>query len=234
MSEQKERPILFSGEMVEAILENRKTQTRRVVKPQPILKPARSIIIGETLEYSHIWHWEPTLNDHSLFTEAEGFCGGDFGRWRVAMCPYGEPGERLWCRETWFNNNGEGDQDPEQIFYRADGENGGADFEGETIEGDGGGWSQSNHMPRWASRILLEVVSVRVERLQAITEADARAEGIKYPTLFADEPCPSDEYARKSYAGLWSSINGKKPGCEWKLDPFVWVVEFKVLEVKGA
>jgi hypothetical protein len=223
----KERPILFSGEMIKALVEGRKTQTRRVVKA----------LVGDENPANQVcedgggnwiaWYGMVSKNlDMAAETKRQYPNGEGF------KCPYGEPGERLWCRETWFNNNGEGDQDPEQIFYRADGENGGADFEGETIEGDGGGWSQSNHMPRWASRILLEVVSVRVERLQAITEADARAEGIKYPPLFADEPCPSDEYARKSYAGLWNSINGLV--YPWQSNPFVWVVEFKVLEVKAA
>jgi len=166
----KERPILFSGPMVRAILEGRKTQTRRIVKPQP-------------------------LRDRGVMA----FNDGEHPQMR---CPYGKPGDRLWVRETWCP-----DVEPYTFRYKADGD--------EPLER----WRPSIHIPRWASRITLEVVSVRVERLQNISEDDALAEGI---TLVERGTSPVDQFNK-----LWESING--PG-SWEANPWVWVVEFKRIE----
>lgn len=212
----KERPILFSGEMVRAILEGRKTQTRRVVKPQPP-------------------HW--TWTSVKAYAEAQGLTqevpslrGPDEGYW-IKPSPYGQPGDRLWVRETFYCDRSPTPKTPEEIaevtaedsgylFYRADGEP-------KWEEGGKTPWKPSIHMPRWASRLTLEVVNVRVERLQDICEADAKAEGV---TLAMQEELGNPgglnwwQSLRQGYRVLWESING--PG-SWEANPWVWVVEFK-------
>ncbi len=163
--------------MVRAILEGRKTQTRRIVKSR----------------YKDRFGWgtaQPLiLGDEECFNS----------RYK---CPYGKPGDRLWVRETWCP-----DVEPYTFRYKADGD--------EPLER----WRPSIHIPRWASRITLEVVSVRVERLQNISEDDALAEGI---TLVERGTSPVDQFNK-----LWESING--PG-SWEANPWVWVVEFKRIE----
>ena len=216
----KERPILFSGPMVRAILDGRKSQTRRVVK-LPQQYPAKPI--------------HPT---HESW----------IGRWQngFVACPYGQPGDRIWCKETWqvlretcSYETGEYDvREWEADLYGSpqtqllkDCPRGGhraviayrADYE-ESFEGP---WRPSIFMPRWASRITLEVTGVRVERLQEISEADAIAEGIErsdgawasYSPKFGRFMNPIT-----SYHSLWESING--PG-SWAANPWVWVIEFK-------
>lgn len=199
----KERPILFSGPMVRAILEWHKTQTRRVMKPQ-LLQPdgARH----KKLEVPNV----------------------------LKLCPYGKPGDRLWVRETWLARGGGA-----AALYRADYE----DVEAAGLGGLYGGWKPSIFMPRWASRITLEVVNVRVERVQDITEADAIAEGVTCEergekcsgfrppgnTSIDPEECPSciDGYI-PIYQRLWDSINSKR-GFGWETNPWVWVIKFKRL-----
>lgn len=170
--------------MVRAILEGCKTQTRRIVKPQPI-------------EHNGVCEYGPAIagSMHALH------------QWMISnKCPYGKPGDRLWVRETWGKVHYEGvDPDP-TYFYRADE----TDPEKNALIR----WRPSIHMPRWASRIILEVVSVRVERLQGISEEDAKAEGIP-------EECAN--ISIDTFAALWQSING--PG-SWEANPWVWVVEF--------
>ncbi len=184
----KERPILFSVPMVRALLDGSKTQTRRVVKPQP-----------------------------SLGQEFSG---------RV-LCPYGQPGDRLWVREAFSGPHHQDRHPPrdwrstDEIHYWADG-----------CPTNCGDWTKPRpgmFMPRWASRITLGVIGVRVERLQDITEDDARAEGItdggclncgeSETTCGCLNPQPD---ARDSFIYLWQSING--PG-SWAANPWVWVVE---------
>ena len=182
----KEHPILFSGEMVKAILEGRKTQTRRVIKHIPAMgKPD---------------DWCGKIKNPSfrqLF--------GDYAR----FCPYGEPGDRLWVRETWadlrsYINETYPNQAP--VAYKAD---------DTYLVGEK--WKPSIFMPRWASRITLEVVKVRVERVQEISVVDAIAEGI-HPVYGAQ--------SIMCYAQLWDSINAKR-GYPWDSNPWVWVIEFK-------
>ncbi|HGM5918322.1 TPA: hypothetical protein ACKP5X_000585 [Stenotrophomonas maltophilia] len=183
-----ERPILFNGAMVRAILTGRKTQTRRAVK-------------GEALEWLGISKFGP---------EYVATPGND-------LCPFGHPGDRLWVRETWTNAwDEERNQwtDPERYHYRADG------IEAAHVDGMGRSpWIPSIHMPRRACRLVLEITDVRVERLQAISEADARAEGV--------DPEMPDECAL-AFDRLWTSINGP---ASWPSDPWVWVIEFKRVEV---
>lgn len=208
MADTKERPILFSAPMVRAILEGRKTQTRRVVK-MPRGWP----------EYSHC--------DPFAMPPAVWWWNGEHDRVGVRQeCPYGQPGDRLWVRETFvdgyeFDDNGffKLDDDGEcieRIWYRA------TDpdlqwYNGESDWPTNPPWKPSIHMPRWASRILLEVVRVRVERLQAINEVDAIAEG-------ADPVIGDHQPYRAGFMRLWESING--PG-SWELNPWVWVIEFR-------
>jgi hypothetical protein len=189
----KERPILFSGLMVKAILDGRKTQTRRTIKPQPI---SEDFAVGE---------YSPTRIDRN----GEEYPGdkvfglfsadGEFG----IKCPYGAPGDRLWVRETFICVASE--PGPTVCHYRAD----------DDRDCFRGLWRPSIFMPRWASRITLEVTGVRAEKLQDISEQDAIAEG-----FFAAGATTSVE----RFLNLWVKING-----EGSVDanPFVWVVDFK-------
>lgn len=201
----KERPILFSGPMVRALLDGRKTQTRRVAKTfAPVeFNP------HDDREYV-LWHAAkavarvPARNPHE---EAD---------LRMA-CPYGEPGDRLWVRETFCS----GDMGPVRpgcpIAYRAD------------HECTPGPWTPSIHMPRWASRITLAVTSVRVERLQEITTAEIRAEGVDDGRTNPKMCARHDASMRMAFESLWDSINGKRPGCSWDANPWVWVIGFEVV-----
>ena len=198
----KERPILFNSEMVRAVLDGRKTQTRRVVKPLP------SEFMGSP---HHMGFFGGHSGVGAYFYEEEYPEEGSFF-WK---CPYGKPGDRLWVRETWAHFKGE-------TFYRAEGSNNGRIEE--TV-----GWKPSIHMFRRDSRILLEVVSVRVERVQDISEDDARAEappdvvdGQIYPTI-------ADWHPQDAFEHLWDSINDKR-GFGWDTNCWVWVVEFKRVE----
>lgn len=226
-----EKSILFSGEMVRAILDGRKTMTRRIVKPQPTYE-------DETIYAGKIYgpeKYEPVDydKDGEMIEGMEIFGAYDEdGEWGV-KCPY-EPGMKLWVRETFFTRRCAccdlGDEYSDCTCgnppkYRADGYK---LFTGEK-------WSPSLFMPRWASRITLEVTGVRIERLQSITEEDARAEGIKEysnRTFGLDEPaCCMGTNARIAFMRLWDSLNAKR-GYGWKVNPWVWVVQFRKMEGK--
>lgn len=203
----KERGILFSGEMVRAILERRKTQTRRVIK-----NPGR-------------------LNGLML--------SGEEGNW----CPYGRAGDRLWVRETCVRFTGipvnrkpwplapewrlSPDGDPYKSLLPKVYDN----FVAQLDAAAACVSVPSIHMPRWASRITLEVIGVRVERLRDITEEDAKAEGIDLKHFNSMHSLSDKPYAH-CFEWLWNSINAKH-GYGWDVNPYVWVVEFKPLEVKG-
>jgi hypothetical protein len=192
----KEHPILFSGPMVQAIIEGRKTMTRRVVK-----YPTKD---GE-------YGWHPTLGGMQYLP------GGS----TRPFCPYGQPGDRLWVRETFANINKPGIK-PEYI-YRAD------PVEIDEYENDGGKWKPSIHMPRQASRLTLEIVSVRVERLQDISEEYAKSEGVTRLRLSETLNIPRSWVG--AFADFWDSINSKR-GYSWGSNPWVWVIEFKRIEVE--
>lgn len=238
----KERPILFSGEMIRALLSGNKTQTRRIVKP----RKDRNFGVD--------------LVEHELAGEINA---GDF-----TNCSVGQPGDGLWVRETFQGPLVDEDEiasyheegpdkylTPEFCKYRATDQLDAIDFDGNEL-----GWRPSIHMPRWASRITLEIVNVRVEQLQDISIADAQAEGIFFkdygrncfhggswpkdvgecPAPFASHPqregwswkeTTSHEQchgnARYCYGALWESINGAG---SWNKNPWVWVVEFKVVK----
>ncbi|RMI00496.1 hypothetical protein [Stutzerimonas nitrititolerans] len=215
MSEQKERPILFNGAMVRAILEGRKTVTRRAIKPAPQMVTDSSI---------EPWSGDPAVLMRLL--EKSGKC-----------CPFGQPGDRLWVRETWQGPLLSDDemradpgwwkdmsryQNPAHCAYRASGDS------CEFVDPDGDmqcRWKPSIHMPRWASRIQLEITDVRVERLQAITYEQAAAEGIHrdHRMWFAtDEGGPAFINPEAAFAQLWRQTGG-----DFDSNPWVWVVEFK-------
>jgi hypothetical protein len=209
----KERPILFSAPMVGPVLDGSKTQTRRVMKPQP-----RRVDGGVPFGDSPAWaHAEPGS--------------------AIMRCPYGIRGDRLWVRENGWERPYRSARDMREGAdtwppYEYDVEPVCCWEDGELKRLC---WKRrpSIHMPRWASRITLEVTAVRVERLQSISETDAIAEGIEpaaegYWRLYGrDTNGDMDRSARTSYRSLWESING--PG-SWDANPWVWVIEFKRLE----
>ncbi len=203
----KTRPILFSGPMVRAILDGRKTQTRRVVKPQPeYVGPAG----GQADPGS--WGWETSDGYWVLLDQSLPHSGYE----RRLRCPFGQPGDRLWVRECFAF----GTQD-KQVFYRADRLPGHAN----TLR-----WRPSIHMPRWASRVMLEVTGVRVERVQSINPADALAEWCSAEQHSGGLGDPCDELRLlQSFQYLWDSINAKR-GFGWEQNPWVWVVEFKKVD----
>lgn len=186
----RERPILFSGPMVRAILNGQKTVTRRVVKSDWI-QSDRAPLETSTGVF-HFW------------------CSGEH------VCPYGIPGDRLWVREAWASIRVVQAPDQEWVVYR----------EGDNRTDYGGPWKPSIHMRRRDSRILLEIVAVRVERLQDITEEQALAEGVASceQDLDPDGNCYTPV---ELFSILWSSINGTD---SWNANPWVWVVEFKRVE----
>ncbi len=195
-----ERPILFSGPMVRAILEGRKTQTRRVVKHE----------IPQHL--THVRRLTNTNGDEgAVITEHPDMRAGQLAA--SVWCPYGKLGDRLWVRETHYVEHAPSAGETGFILYKS------TDPDAPVSR-----WSPSIHMPRWASRITLEVVSVRVERLNDISEEDAIAEGCPYGVGGGMvDPAVGD----KQFPTLWERING--PG-SWDANPWVWVVEFKRIE----
>jgi hypothetical protein len=200
----KERPILFSAPMVRALLNGSKTQTRRVVKPQP----PKMFCSGDVAAITNGTRW--------AFSRLPERLAHPPGKEPGILCPYGQPGDRLWVRETLDHDAGRGH------FYKATGMYVGplVDYEKEPPPSIGLPCRaiSSIHMPRWASRITLEITGVRVERLQEISRGDATAEGCPFPNMAkGDDP-------RQWYTALWGQINGEG---SWEANPWVWVVEFK-------
>ncbi len=202
MSQAKERPILFSAPMVRAILEGWKTVTRRPVKVQP---RSKGDIGSYGLGQPFIRHPDPTK--------------------RNPECPYGRPGDRLWVRETWYCDHYEVQKGPYlkpndldvvearedgTLVYAADGLT--------PYEAEQPTWKPSIHMPRWASRILLEITEVRIELLQHITIGQICKEGLSR-SMYEFRPVTQ---AFDAFAELWNSTGG-----DWDANPWVWVVEFK-------
>lgn len=213
----KERPMLFSAPMVRALLDGSKTQTRRVMKPQPEPIPHRP---GD--------YWWPCNAFQSMVSVSDTRAPGAHGMAGDA-CQYGAHGDHLWVRETWHCDHFEVQKGPylevpearELLVYRADSER--------PYEAEQPVWRPSIHMPRWASRILLEIISVRVERLNDCSEVDALAEGVKaepcdHVRLSCEEIGCCGPTAKGMYAALWDQINGAGA---WAVNPWVWVVEFK-------
>lgn len=210
----KERPILFSAPMVRAILAGEKIQTRRVVKPQPPENTYTVSVFHHPDPRPHFWAWTDSPNRPDL---------ANLSDW-CAPCPYGQPGDRLWVRETWAHNKVEPikDRAAGDYIYRADLNERGVTRWAAT-------WKPSIHMPRAASRILLEITGVRVERLQAISQDDAYDEGAA--VWAADTVKDGNKYSnvKRAFQALWESINGAE---SWAASPWVWVVEFKPLAAR--
>ncbi|HFE4607969.1 TPA: hypothetical protein ACF26F_003972 [Klebsiella quasipneumoniae subsp. similipneumoniae] len=230
-----ERGMIFNAEMVRAILDGRKTQTRRPIK----WKQTRFTEIGEREDGSK-WPWSE---------DAEHAC--DF--WHP--CPFGAVGDRIWVREAYRFPASLDDVSPTGVgkmavatgyrkpwaptFYEFTGtfSDGWKGFETPPKVSDAGKLRPSIHMPCWASRILLEITDVRVERLNAISEEDARAEGIiDGGCLNCGEPEPCgcanpEPDATDAFAYLWQSIYGQE---NWNANPWVWVIEFKRVEGGAA
>ena len=216
----KERPILFSALMVRAILDVRKTQTRRVMKFQPPSSDYQLSRLMDTTDRTlrkHIGklHWVK-MDGLNIVDETPDYF----------LCPYGEIGDRLWIKETYCKHGA-------LISYKAD-----DDWIAEYRKSsdfnviDNPKWEPSIYMPRIASRITLEITDIRVEQLQDISEEDALAEGVNIYAPYVGVDCegnviesdiiswmPSDYYRE-----LWESINGKG---SWDLNPWVWVIQFK-------
>jgi len=209
----KERPILFSAPMVRAILDGRKTQTRRAFSERTINLMRAAAKLGEV----------------SHFIDEGILAKNDIG-YVLDICPHGKIGDQLWVRETHHHcadkkylideyQQGLISGEAIGLIYKADTPN--------LVICDGG-WMPSIYMPRWASRILLEITDVRVERLNDISRTDAAAEGICYPDR---EKKPdwyrNDNWPEQNFAGLWQSINGDG---SWQQNPWVWVIEFKRID----
>ena len=230
----KERGMIFNGEMVRAILDGRKTQTRRIMKPQP--KPSKSRpgdfwFSSKKLESMvHVSDLAPgnsPIADYHLFIQEH-------------CCPFGAVGDRIWVRETFCPVDDTQYGGEKWVDYRAI-----PKFEASHPAGwdcapndaEALKWRPSIHMPRWASRILLEITDVRVERLNAISEEDARAEGIiDGGCLNCGEPEPCgcanpEPDATDAFAYLWQSIYGQE---SWNANPWVWVIEFERVEGGAA
>ncbi|WP_440487502.1 hypothetical protein [Serratia ureilytica] len=233
----KERPVIFNSEMVRAILDGRKTQTRRVIAN---VSPDNCIPLQK-----------PTKTKDGIYTHVMDAPGH-------GLCPFGRVGDRLWVRETWGVVSHDFDENERIIdwvpdrpataihempfgngyysghaIYAADGEFTWGDDDG---HGERSCWKPSIHMPRKACRITLEITAVRVERLNDISEEDARAEGVKpagdmlpdYPDTFLT---PNGDFAtaKVAFQRLWQSIYGEE---SWGDNPWVWVIEFR--RVGGA
>jgi len=188
----KEHPILFSSKMVKAILDSKKTMTRRVIKPQP--KIVHGLYPDATIQTEQLFH--------------------NFDRLK---CPYGQVGGRLWVRETWaYINNFDIDGSENYYEYKADKPNDlyPGDWPAEEAKDnlEAPRWKPSIFMPRWASRIILEITNIRVERLQEITEEDAKREGCQTIIHFYE---------------VWNTINPPPHKPHFGTNPWVWVIEFK-------
>ncbi|SNY42063.1 hypothetical protein SAMN05660659_04573 [Pseudomonas sp. LAMO17WK12:I6] len=220
----KERPILFNGAMVRAILSGQKTVTRRPIKGSQI--PSRSK--SDSTEHQ----WIAVVQDHprwgfAAFGATEEKCAAELAMY--GGCPYGQKGDRLWVRETFMDLLGTGVEhrpDPngplQRYAYRADYPPG--SHSDEARKDFGLKWKPSIHMPRAACRFLLEITDVRVERLQDISRADIRAEGLQCPPeLASDDVSPNyRDWYPAAWRQLWESTGG-----DWAANPWVWVVEFK-------
>jgi len=214
----KERPILFNGEMVRAILAGRKVQTRRAVKPQPKNDPAK---------HHPIEPYKTSLGEWNWVLSGTGMGTGD-----PFPCPFGQPGDRLWVREATEADHDTSDAvtlarysaDRTPVCY--------PDGTGDGFDGAIQHWEhwkdkrQGAHMPRSMCRLLLDITAVRLERLQGISEADALAEGIEEigGRFTFNGGMHESLTPRLSFQTLWDSTGG-----DWASNPWVWVIEFKAV-----
>lgn len=244
----KEYPILFSTEMVKAILEGRKMQTRRIIKPQPPTTECK--FIGANVEVS---------TGKIGYCWSDGTSGNMQGFWpgldKDLYCPYGQPGDRLWVREKWRFEEAfdfDGDDFPAAYWFYASTPELVKCYDGEEYSRDDWKWRPSIHMPKTDARIWLEIEEVKVERVQDISEEDILNEGIQIPVSERNTPlfvlgtansafsflpagCLADGATPPTkkqilfayWAELWCKINGRE---SWDSNPWVWVIKFKVLK----
>lgn len=212
----KERPILFSTPMVQAILAGNKTQTRRIVKPQPIVcDDARGGHYWPSNAVQSMVHVEKELQDYD-------------GIWRglIDDCnPFGGVGDRLWVRETFRLYDS--DECPHADFPCGCPRNDTPLYKASHDCSDGEKWKPSIHMPRKAARLFLEIINIRIERLNDITSEDAKAEGFDYSTHPSAIEMGYAIGAKTNFRVTWEQIYGQN---EWNKNPWVWVVEFKVIQ----
>jgi hypothetical protein len=220
------RPILFSAPMVRAILAGTKTQTRRIVKPQP--PHSTWYKINGAQSHACCGADAQSIGDQSI---------GDLVFWvpptprskdHLLPCPYGSPGSHLYVKESWAIV-------PKPVgaseICRIGPDGSGATYKEAWTDPSAYKWKSPLFMPRWASRITLELTDVRIERLHAITEEDARAEGVlNYgESLVVQHDDPSLPWARPRFQALWDVINGER--APWASNPWVWVLGFKRVEM---
>lgn len=196
----KERGMIFNGEMVRAILDGRKTQTRRIMKNQPAGDYPDTPALIRSAGGGFQWY-------------------GHYGESSIFNCPFGAVGDRIWVQETWAEA---GAGAPDLKLYRADYPEHVPTHYENVPPADEIRWTPSIHMPRWASRLTLEITGVRVERLRDLSEDDAKSEGMTPPS---GGVLPGWEY-RINFRDLWMSIYGAD---NWETNPWVWVIEFKVV-----
>ncbi|HBM2851238.1 TPA: hypothetical protein LU096_004086 [Enterobacter hormaechei subsp. xiangfangensis] len=202
--------MIFNREMVRAILDVRKTQTRRIMKIQPSdgFHPTHN---GYDLDLNAHWYTPGVVDKNGYLQPAKKDVFGIADENEGYTCPFGAVGDRIWVRETFSQvPDHEEPAGCSAILYAADG------------NGPYGKWVPSIHMPRWASRLTLEITCVRVERLRDLSEDDAKSEGITPPS---GGVLPGWEY-RINFRDLWMSIYGAD---NWEANPWVWVIEFKVV-----
>lgn len=226
----RERPIMFTGDSVPLIINGTKTQTRRVMKPQ----------LEEFVEGPLVHARCHPAPYYDAYNGGPGWCwwtsdDRQGSGWR--NCPYGRPGDSLWVRETWCplldpDHFADPSLPRDAIVY---GRKNGAAYKASSADDDsercrrelGYKWRSPMRMNRWASRLNLELTKVRVERLQEISEEDAKAEGAPLGVL----PGVGPKRYRWGYRHLWNSLNLKR-GFAWDTNPWVWVLDFK--RVEGA
>ena len=258
----KERGMIFNGEMVRALLDGRKTQTRRIMKVQPSEGFTPMNMALET-DYKARWYTPGIVDKDGYLQPASKEVFGVSNENEGYSCPFGAVGDRIYVRETWAilgNEDGccidweeklcKADERSAARIYRASCEQKPGNYGLWSIPDDAdwkphtkdhqyeGAWRPSIHMPRWASRITLEITDVRAERLNSISEEDATAEGVPPAgSLLPDYPgtflTPNGDFAtaKVAFQRLWESIYGAE---NWQANPWVWVIEFKRVQGGAA
>ncbi|ELS1883572.1 TPA: hypothetical protein ACNV3W_003016 [Raoultella ornithinolytica] len=255
----KERGMIFNGEMVRALLSGRKTQTRRSMKVQPS-EGFMPMNMALEPDYKARWYTPGIVDKEGYLQPASKEVFGVANENDGYSCPFGAVGDRIWVRETfaclgnedgcaidWNDNLVKGGGPDAARIYRASCEQKPGNYGLWSIPDDAfwkphtdemqfeGAWVPSIHMPRWASRILLEITDVRVERLNSISQEDAQAEGMELtgwrPTYSDPDSGGEVMTPYDNFAELWSSIYGDE---SWQANPWVWVIEFKRVEGGAA
>ena len=237
----KEKPILLNADMVRAVLDGRKTQTRRIMRVQPSTDFHPMNMALET-DFTARWYTPGVVDKDGYLQPGKNQVFGVAGEHEGYICPFGAVGDRLWVREA-FATLEPGSYEPatpregyaQVVRYAASDR-----LANSNRDVRGFNWRPSIHMPRWASRITLEITGIRVERLNSISEEDSASEGVGSAVWFAAKGVPEEKWTSlgehgayrashiNSFASLWESIYGAD---SWQANPWVWVIEFKRVEV---